>query len=106
MNQFDLEYQDGVESQYYEGVLMDRWTTPNDNIMIRVKDVKRMISVEGTILKTKGELNELNFLVPKRRTMAIGDCKRVDMGTKIQVKLLKESRSKKFVVAKILQIKR
>lgn len=97
----DFSYKDNIPSQYFEGELIDKWTTDNDNFILRLTKVKRIVYVNGVVMRLLSEREELNFLVPKRREQVMKRCKELPIGTKLQVKLLEESRSKKFTVSKI-----
>jgi hypothetical protein len=105
MDSFNFEHEKNIETKYYEGFLIDKWTTPQDNIMIRIKNTQKIVSIENVIVKRNAKLDELNFLVPRRRTYTTTSIKNMSIGIKVQVKLLQETRSGKFTVAKIIEVK-
>jgi len=98
---FDFSHKDNIPSKYYEGVLVDKWKTPNGNLMIQLKQIKEIHIYNNKPVFVDVEYESMNFLVPKRRMDVVSKCELLDLGKVLQVKLLQEQRSLRFTVSRI-----
>ena len=97
----DLNDQHKENIKYYEGILIKRWYTKQNNLIIRTKDTTYLKQIHGIKIANKCTPSELNFLVPRRRKRTIELCSDIFEGAKIKIKLIEESRSKKFAVSEV-----
>jgi hypothetical protein len=97
----DVNDQGRSNIQYYKGIFKKFWKTPSNNTIIQTEDTKYLQNVEG-VKVTKGcTPSEMNFLIPRRRERVTGFCEEILKGTPITVKLIQETRSKKFAVSEV-----
>jgi len=82
---------------YYQGLLEHMHTTPGNNLLLSVVEPKKIIN--GVFVNKC--INQMNFLVPKRREKVLNYAKGLSIGSVIRIKLLQEPRSKKWTVSAI-----
>jgi hypothetical protein len=83
-------------AKFYEGKVGKKKRTQQDNMIIEIKDTYILL---GSMVKYPSKIDPMHFLVPKRRKKLLNRLLEIEPGTKLQLKLVKETISQKYTVA-------
>ena len=91
------------DGKYFSVKIVDMRNTPSDNLFVETDETKSIIvNTCGTFIATRHSKNpKMNFLVPKRRNVLIGQIKNLDRSQEYIFKLLQERFSGKWCVSEV-----
>lgn len=97
----DFDYQ--KDCRYFELTVNDMHKTyEGGNLWIGgIKPVKIKKLESGTIIRQQSIYPTCDILVPRRRERVFHECSKLTIGERYVFKLLKESRSEKFMVSEV-----
>lgn len=96
---------DSVPSKYFEGRVIDKHLTVMGHLCFMCVDVKEIVVVDGVKIVLMSYPTG-NYVIPKRRLEVFELAKREVRYNGVYVfKLQEESKSKKWMVAQVLEVK-
>ena len=89
----------GVNARYYEGELVGKKYTKLGHMLLTFKNVSAVKHLHGVVQKKRVKLEEMNFLVPKRRERVFQFCEMSKFNDTLRIMCIPESRSGKWTVS-------
>jgi hypothetical protein len=95
----------GEDAKYFEALLLEVKPTPSNNLFLRTTDTVHLAgrSNDDIIIRTKHASPDMNFLVPRRRTILTDKILRLELNQKYVFKLVPETHSKKYTVTEVFK---